>query len=58
MSCDLKDFILETPMSRADYRRIQSKYFPPYIRDQYKIKGLIAADGYIYRNYQVNVWTK
>ena len=48
MSCDLKDFFLETPMSRADYMRIHSKYFPPYIRDRCDIEGLILADGYVY----------
>ena len=35
-------------MSRADYMRIHSKYFPPDIRDRYEIEGLIAADGYVY----------
>ena len=35
-------------MSRAEYTRIHSKYFPPDIRDQYEIEGLIAADGYVY----------
>ena len=28
--------------------RISSKYFPPYIRYQYEIEGLIVADGYVY----------
>ena len=28
--------------------RIHSKYFPPDIRDQYEIEGIIAADGYVY----------
>ena len=35
-------------MSRAEYMRIHSKYFPLDIRDQYDIEGLIAADGYEY----------
>ena len=48
MSCDLKYFFLKTPISRAEYMRIHSKYFPPDIRDQYEIEGLIAADGYVY----------
>ena len=48
MSCDLKDFFLETTMSRADYMRTNSKYFPPDIRDRYEIEGLIAVDGYVY----------
>ena len=28
--------------------RIHSKYFPPDIRDRYKVDGLIAADGHVY----------
>ena len=35
-------------MSRAEYMRIHSKYFPTDIRDQYHIDELIAADGYVY----------
>ena len=35
-------------MSRADYMRIHSKYFPPDIRDRYEIEGLVEADGYVY----------
>ena len=41
-------FFLETQMSRAEYMRIHSKYFPPDIRDKYEIEVLIAADGYVY----------
>ena len=48
MSCDLKYFFLETPRSRADYMRIYLKNFPPDIRYQYKIDGIIAAYGYVY----------
>ena len=58
MSCDLKYFFLENQISRADYMGIHSKYFPPDTRDQYKIEVLIAADGYIYQNYERDVWTK
>ena len=48
MSCDLKYVFLETPMSRSEYMRIHSKYFPLDIRYLYEIEGLIAADGYLY----------
>ena len=35
-------------MSRSDYIRIQSKYFPPDIRALYYIDVLISGDGYVY----------
>ena len=35
-------------MSRAEYMRIYSKYFPPDIRARYKTDGFIAEDGYAY----------
>ena len=47
MSCDLI-FFFENPMSRPEHTRIQSKYSPPDIRDQYNIKGLISENGYVY----------
>ena len=48
MSCDLQDIFLENPMSRAEYTRIHSKYFPLDIRERYHIHGLVAADEYFY----------
>ena len=48
MSSDMKYFFFETPISRAEHMMICSKYFPPDIRYQYEIEGLIAADGYVY----------
>ena len=35
-------------MSREEYMRKYSKYFPPDIRDLYQIEGLIVAGGYLY----------
>ena len=48
MSYYLKEFFLETPMSRAEYMKTHSKYFPTDIRDQYQMDGLISEDGYFY----------
>ena len=44
----MKYFFLETPMSRAEYTRISSKYFTPENRARYHIGGLIAAYRYVY----------
>ena len=43
----MKDFLLETPMSRTDYMRINSKYSLQDIRTLYHIDRLIAEDGYV-----------
>ena len=50
LSCDMKDFFLETPITRAYYMIIQSKYFPPDIIALYHIYGLIEEYGYFYIN--------
>ena len=47
-SMDLKDFFLTTPMERAEYLRIQSKYFSAEFRQIYQLKDKIHSDGYIY----------
>ena len=36
-------------MSIAQYMIINSKYFPPDIRELYQIDGLIAEDRYVYK---------
>ena len=46
--CDLKDFLLETPMSRSVYMRIHSKHFPPDIITLYQIDGIISKNWYFY----------
>ena len=48
LSCVLKDFFLETPISGAEYIKIHSKYFPPDIKALYPIGGLINEYGYVY----------
>ena len=47
---------LETPMPRAEYIRIHSKYFPPDIRALYQIDGLISKDGYFYINIKKDMY--
>ena len=48
MGLDLKDFFLATPMAKAEYMRIQYKYFPSDIKAMYNIDDLVAKDGYVY----------
>ena len=48
MSADLKDFFLNTPMQRAEYMKIQYKYFPLAIRLAYNLNQLVTAQGWVY----------
>ena len=50
LSCDLKDFFLETPMTRPEYLIINSKYFWSEIMEFYNIDELIANYGCVYIN--------
>ena len=56
LSCNLKDFFLETSITRPEYMRIHSKYFWPEIREFYNIDDLIANDGYIYINISKGIY--
>ena len=48
MSADLKDFFLNTSMERAEYMKIQFKYFPQAIRTAYNLEHLVTSQGWIY----------
>ena len=48
MSADLKDFFLNTPMERAEYMKIQYKYFPEAIHKAYQLYNLVTPQGWIY----------
>ena len=48
MTADLKDFFLNTPMERAEYMKIQYKYFPEEIRIVYNLDTIVTTDGWIY----------
>ena len=47
-SIDIKDFFLTTPMERAEYIRIHSKYFSKEFLQLYKLQDKIYLDGFIY----------
>ena len=48
MVADLKDFFLGTRMKDPEYMRINYKYFPEDVRQQYDLANKVASDGYIY----------
>ena len=44
------NIFLQTPMSRAEYMIIYSKYFSLDIRSRYQIDWIITAYGYVHIN--------
>ena len=48
MTCDVKNFYLDTPMDHYQYMRIHKKYFTPEICAEYPIESLCDTDGHIY----------
>ena len=48
MTLDIKDFFLQTVMTRPEFMKIHSKYFLQDIRDKYNINRIIHTDGYVY----------
>ena len=49
MSADFKDYFLNTPMARAEYMKIQYKYFPSAIRAAYQLDNLVSPQVWVYK---------
>ena len=48
MSIDIKDFYLNTPMSRYEYMRLKIAELPQDFIDEYKLQNKETKDGYVY----------
>ena len=48
MSIDIKDFYLNTPMSRYKYMRLKIAELPQDFIDEYKLQDKKTKDGYMY----------
>ena len=48
MTMDISDFYLMTPLKRREYLRMKLSDMPNNIQEQYNLKGLATADGYVY----------
>ncbi len=45
---DVKDFYLNTPMTRYEYMRIKLTDIPEEIIVEYKLREIATSDGYVY----------
>ena len=48
VTMDLKDFYLNTPMERPEYIQIKMSEIPEDVIQEYKLKDIVKADGYVY----------
>jgi hypothetical protein len=48
MTIDLKNFYLNTPMTRYEYVRINFEDVPEEIIVEYNLRGKVASDGHVY----------
>ena len=48
MTLDIKNFYLNTPLSRYEYLRLRLDNFPEDVITQYKLKDIVTRDGYVY----------
>ena len=48
MTADIKDHFLATPMKKAEYMKVQYKYFPEDIRQRYNLDSKVTPSGHIY----------
>ena len=48
MTIDIKDFYLNTPMTRYEYMRLKLSKLPPDFIEEYKLNNKATKDGYVY----------
>ena len=48
MTIDIKDFYLNTPMSRSEYMRLKLSDLPKIMAQQYNMEVKSTKDGYIH----------
>ena len=48
MTINIKDFYLNTPMSRYEYMRLKLSELPPDFVEEYNLKDKTTKDGYVY----------
>jgi hypothetical protein len=48
LAVDIKNFYLGTPMERFEYMRIAINLIPDEIIEEYNLRDIVAADGYVY----------
>ena len=56
MSIDIKDFYLNTPISRCDYMRLKIAELPQDFIDEYKLQNKETKYGYVYLEIRKGVY--
>ena len=48
MLADITDYFLATPMTMAEYMKVEYNYIPHGIIEQYNLQDKVTTDGYVY----------
>jgi len=48
MTLDIKNFYLNTPLTKYEYLRLRLDNFPEDVIAQYNLKDIVTNDGYVY----------
>ena len=48
MTMDIKDFYLNTPMTRYEYMRLKISDMPKDVIEHYNLRDIATPDGFIY----------
>ena len=56
LNCDLKEFLLATPIAHPEYMKIAWKYFPPDIITRYNLQEIRSSDRDIYCKIQKGIY--
>ena len=56
MTLDIKNFYLNTPLTRYEYLRHRLDNFPEDVIAQYNLKDIVTSDGYVYIEVQKGMY--
>ena len=48
MSCDVKNFYINTPLDHSEFVKIKNDNIPQEIIDKYEVRSMVCNDGYVY----------
>ncbi len=56
MTMDIKDFYLNTPMTRFEYMRLKMSNMPEDVIEHYNLQAIVTPDGFVYCKIQKGMY--